>query len=310
MSREIARYPGRGVEFNMVVLLIAGVGAIVAGLLAIWFGIPVKEFSFGNTLILAGVVGVCSGLLLIGLSLVVRQLKVIAQRLRVIEPETRLRDIGGPPLPAGSIADSDRDLSETGTPTSLRDPFSDRDAAANGSAGMPWRDEAAARERGRTAVTSPATLEPTEAEELTALQSKQRRNLLFTSSRRERERVQAREAEATSDRVPPPMPLESGVTKPEPHPSFDEAWPKVDRARRDPASSHAASPLAAAPHADANAAAKSEPESPQVTVVKSGVVDGMAYSLYSDGSIEAQMPEGMMRFASIDELRQHLDQRP
>ena len=33
------------------------------------------------------------------------------------------------------------------------------------------------------------------------------------------------------------------------------------------------------------------------------------YSLYSDGSIEAQMPEGMVRFASIDELRAHLDQR-
>ena len=48
----------------------------------------------------------------------------------------------------------------------------------------------------------------------------------------------------------------------------------------------------------------------RVTVLKSGVVDGMAYSLYSDGSIEAQMPEGMMRFASIDELRAHLDQRP
>ena len=46
------------------------------------------------------------------------------------------------------------------------------------------------------------------------------------------------------------------------------------------------------------------------SILKSGVVDGMAYSLYSDGSIEAQMPEGMMRFASIDELRTHLDQRP
>ena len=47
-----------------------------------------------------------------------------------------------------------------------------------------------------------------------------------------------------------------------------------------------------------------------MTVLKSGVVDGMAYSLYSDGSIEAEMPEGLMRFASIDELRVHLDQRP
>ena len=51
-------------------------------------------------------------------------------------------------------------------------------------------------------------------------------------------------------------------------------------------------------------------DQPAVTVLKSGVVDGMAYSLYSDGSIEAQMPEGMMRFASIDELRAHLDHRP
>ena len=46
-----------------------------------------------------------------------------------------------------------------------------------------------------------------------------------------------------------------------------------------------------------------------MTLLKSGEVDGMTYSLYSDGSIEAQMPEGMMRFASIDELRTHLDQR-
>jgi hypothetical protein len=55
-------------------------------------------------------------------------------------------------------------------------------------------------------------------------------------------------------------------------------------------------------------AARNE-DQPPVTVLKSGVVDGMAYSLYSDGSIEAQMPEGMMRFASIDELRTHLEQR-
>jgi len=58
------------------------------------------------------------------------------------------------------------------------------------------------------------------------------------------------------------------------------------------------------------AIARPMPEPAPVTVLKSGVVDGMAYSLYSDGSIEAQMPEGMMRFASIDELRAHLDQRP
>ena len=67
---------------------------------------------------------------------------------------------------------------------------------------------------------------------------------------------------------------------------------------------------AGAAEADRAAPAPRSEDQPQVTVLKSGVVDGMAYSLYSDGSIEAQMPEGMMRFASIDELRAHLDQRP
>jgi hypothetical protein len=32
----------------------------------------------------------------------------------------------------------------------------------------------------------------------------------------------------------------------------------------------------------------------------------MAYTLYSDGSIEAELPQGIMRFATIEELRNHL----
>ena len=44
-----------------------------------------------------------------------------------------------------------------------------------------------------------------------------------------------------------------------------------------------------------------------VSILKSGVVDGMAYTLYSDGSIEAQLPQGTVRFGSITELRNHLE---
>ena len=44
-----------------------------------------------------------------------------------------------------------------------------------------------------------------------------------------------------------------------------------------------------------------------VSVLKSGVVDGMAYTLYSDGSIEAQLPQGTLRFGSIAELRTHIE---
>ena len=51
------------------------------------------------------------------------------------------------------------------------------------------------------------------------------------------------------------------------------------------------------------------PEEPRVVaILKSGMIDGMAYTLYADGSIEAVLPTGTVRFASIDALRFHLEQ--
>jgi hypothetical protein len=108
---------------------------------------------------------------------------------------------------------------------------------------------------------------------------------------------------------------ESGEVSP---PTFDDAWPKPERPRAaeappqrrgGPAPPPSAEANGAADRADRYAPAARNEDRSSVTVLKSGVVDGMAYSLYSDGSIEAQMPEGLMRFTSIDELRAHLDQR-
>ena len=56
-------------------------------------------------------------------------------------------------------------------------------------------------------------------------------------------------------------------------------------------------------------AAASQDEAPSpVSVLKSGVVDGMAYTLFSDGSIKAELPQGTLRFGSITELRNHIEQ--
>jgi hypothetical protein len=44
-----------------------------------------------------------------------------------------------------------------------------------------------------------------------------------------------------------------------------------------------------------------------ISILKSGVVEGMAYSLYSDGSIEAELPQGILRFGSIEALRDHIE---
>jgi hypothetical protein len=148
--------------------------------------------------------------------------------------------------------------------------------------------------------------------------------MFASSSRKERERAEARAADGL---LPQPHDEPAEAAAPEvPPASFDAAWPKPDRARPpEPPAARRPSPPPPRPASTFEPAAPQPPappiaapppapeprpaEPPPVTVLKSGIVDGMAYSLYSDGSIEAQMPEGMMRFASIDELRAHLDQR-
>jgi hypothetical protein len=136
--------------------------------------------------------------------------------------------------------------------------------------------------------------------------------LLFSStSRKERERAEARGSEPlsldllSSDIRPRPPKVPPVETAEPPPAAFEDAWRKAAPATpsESPLQRRGRMPPTPTEVSDAHE------DKPEVVVLKSGVVDGMAYSLYSDGSIEAQMPEGMMRFASIDELRAHLDQR-
>ena len=286
----------------MVVLLVAGIGLLLAGLLAIGYGIPINEFGFGNTLIVAGTVSACTGIAMVGLWAAVRELKKVARAL-------------GPGIPA------DVTLMAATAGVAPRIPAlateSAGDAVTAPPSPAPWHEETASRDRERS--EGPAATESAEA----APALKPRRNLLFSSSsRKERERAQARTAEPSMDpgSAAAAAPPAAGPSEPPPA-SFEEAWPKPERARtadapplprrdRAPSTFAEAGAGAAAGNRHPPAAASPSEEQPAITVLKSGVVDGMAYSLYSDGSIEAQMPEGMMRFASIDELRTHLDQRP
>jgi len=101
--------------------------------------------------------------------------------------------------------------------------------------------------------------------------------------------------------------------------NFDALWPKRppkggSQGRQDmerspppynerPAGSDARQPVESPPVQRGE-----EPRS--VGILKSGVVDGMAYTLYADGSIEAQLPQGTVRFGSIAELRAHIENNP
>ena len=294
-------------------LLLAGIGLLLAGLAAIAFGIPVKEFSFGNTLIFTGTVTVCTGMVMLGLWMVVRELRTIARRLAAGNPlqaRAGAKPSGG--MSTKQVAESDGLAFNLDQPGPERAREAESAAPPSGPAPAPWLEEATARERVRHDAPPAPLPEPA---------ARPRRNLLFSSSsRKERERAEERTAEpsAADLRVgstiapPPPRPAE---TAPGP---LQDAWPQPERSRiadalpqrrSGRAPSTFTEPGAAPPAVELPPPVAPDEILPPVTVLKSGVVDGMAYSLYSDGSIEAQMPEGMMRFASIDELRAHLDQR-
>jgi hypothetical protein len=292
----------------MFVMLIAAIGLVLAGLLAIAYGIGV-QLSTGNTLIIAGVIGLCTGMIMLGLWMTVRELKNIARRLGAGVPEARGEAMGRPVLPVAATRDSapaDGDFLAAEQPGGSG-PFSPAAAPFVPAAPPPWQNEAVLRDH---PIPEPMHPEPPPSA------SKPKRNLLFSStSRKERERAQTRSGEPLPpDLLSPDLRSRSPIAPlddpAEPPPaSFEDAWPKAERARPGETAPQRRSGRMPPTLAEANGGPEHAEDRPEVTVLKSGVVDGMAYSLYSDGSIEAQMPEGMMRFASIDELRAHLDQR-
>ncbi|WP_342723055.1 DUF308 domain-containing protein [Bradyrhizobium sp. B097] len=293
----------------MVGLLVVGVGLVVAGLAAIGLGIPYKEFSVGGALITTGVTGVCTGAIVLALAAILRELQVIARRLEPGVAGARAE------IPLAS-ATSPRNTPEDPVFPPPREPKVAAPPSpvppSASTAPPPWHDEIPPR--GAPGVAPPPAPggAPPEGEA-----TPKRRNLLFSSSRKERERAQGRIAEPlTPDLLSPELRPDPAAAAEPASATFDDAWPKAERPRSvDVAPRRTPRPSTFGETQSAGTAPSSghpppPQEQPPVTVLKSGVVDGMAYSLYSDGSIEAQMPEGMMRFASIDELRSHLEQRP
>jgi hypothetical protein len=115
------------------------------------------------------------------------------------------------------------------------------------------------------------------------------------------------------DRGAAPAPSEPKLeTKPEPVPEQREPAPE----KREPALDMPLPPIPARPRETRPATERRMPEILRKpiaergpTILKSGVIDGMPYTLYADGSIEAQLPHGMVKFASVDALRAHLEKQ-
>ena len=310
-----------------VLLYIVGAIAIMAGTAMIGFGIPINEFSFGNTLISAGVTAFMSGLVILGLGAVVAQLHRVAEALaarplrapKALEPfdpaatsrSTLAARVPFPPKPK-------LDLRETGQPEA-EPPSHELPAEA----GM---------------IAEPHLPNPAEAHvEATDLASASPNVSLGANGsgvgRKPHEPLQDAGWRAPRP-MPPPLTPQTNF--------FESMWPAAEP--RQP-KLHGEQKFEARPEGktEGRYEAKSEfgpeprsesesdlgfesgseptPEAPApresemaktgerraVAILKSGVVDGMGYTLYVDGSIEAELPQGTLRFASINELRSHLE---
>ena len=129
----------------LVVMLIAGIGLLLAGLLMVGFGIQL-DLSLGNTLILTGAIGACTGIMMLGLWTVVRELRDIGRRL-------------GPAIRSGRAETASAALTATSGDQAPEDGgFAPEDAQGEPGAAPPWRDrgrqDPAADHRGAAAQSN------------------------------------------------------------------------------------------------------------------------------------------------------------
>ena len=280
----------------MIALLLAGAVVFCAGVLAIVFGIPIKEFSFGNTMILCGAVVSSTGLILMGLGILAREMKQLSSRLGTASTreEAELAEIMVAEVPAPEPAMPDEPRPAPRAPGNSDFLFS--------------RDEPMARETDSEFDFPPPSRTPSfpplpERPEPPAPPAERpKRDFLFSSRRRK----------TPAPETTPDADMQAEAVQRRDDDLFEPPWAQSERpAPENGLADEPRHPLRPQRRFTQPPRREEPPrrEQPEVSVVKSGVVDAMAYSLYSDGSIEAQLPEGTVRFESIEELRAHLDRR-
>ena len=293
-----------------VLLFVVGAIAAMVGVGMVGYGIPINEFSFGNTLIVAGTTAVVGGLIVIAIGAAVGncsgsprrwrrarrcgpagQSKCLNRRLARARPrcraEFRFRPSRNPRRLSAKRSRSPKRPSKTTRPLPRRrrceirigrSPWS-RNSNSRNTRMFRYRRNNRCPRRPRSSGTSRRRLRRSATMLFRWPEcARSRPSMRLGVRRRRRSRWSANLSRAISmpcGRRNPGRRNARSLTRPKPEPKPD---------------------LAPVPAPEA----PSEP----VAILKSGVVDGMAYTLYVDGSIEAELPQGTLHFASINELRE------
>ena len=308
-------------------LLILGAVIAAAGVVLIGPGLPFGGRDYDPSIVTPGAVAIVGGLILIGLALAVRVLGRIEKALAA-------RPLPHPVLQEDAVAPA---IEEPAAAAPARIPFPPKPVAEPAPPPAPAvatarvLPEDAALERLREKFPTLVRLENAPVVEDADVSLSPKPSVRADEAVAEANNAVAQQSNgAAPARIEPRLEVQARpVSRPERAKNFEAFWPKKQRPGREAPAPAVQPPAAQQPPAPAvepvltpepvqfqfrepapePRPAAPAPEAPAtVSILKSGVVDGMAYTLYSDGSIEAQLPRGTLRFGSITELRIHIEQ--
>jgi hypothetical protein len=288
-------------------LLVLGILLSAAGGALIAFAILINELPGATTQIFAGTVAVVGGLVLVGLSAVVSELARITAALKGAQTVAQLTRFADRAVAEANARDAIKETAKASEGTAVATAAA---AIAPQTPSSPALADVSASAIERLRASIPRSDKaPAEAENVVPL-SPNGQHVAAHVVAAHAAHVEAMPRSAGAAAVETREPNLDFLFRPRPprsnsQPPFESLWPTRPAPPADVQQEVARVP--AAPHAAAVAEAQ-EPAPPRsATILKSGVVDGMAYTLYADGSIEAQLPQGTVRFGSIAELRSHIE---
>jgi hypothetical protein len=348
-----------------IIFVILGAVTTVIGVVMVASGVPVREFSFGNTLIVAGTVAGVGGLIVVAVGAAILQLRQIAESLQARLPASgRGNDLsemlasGGRSVTPPARAPLPPKMKPTEPSERGFDPpvfGTDAEEGSRNPFAPMTREESPVPAELEDAPPPPLSRAPSFAPP--AMQSAPSRQAGLAPAPPPRQGGFAqRPGEPPFDafaepapsampsapmlpkmdppnlppprpeprdggwRAPPPQPPRSPEPKAQDAKGFDTMW-SGQRAPKPPIAKPPGSPPmpprpemppveTRQPDMLPRAEPQMRPETQAAAILKSGIVDGMGYTLYVDGSIEAELPQGTVRFASIADLRSHLEKSP
>jgi len=290
------------------VMTLGGIALAVLGLLIAFAGMPDRAagLGLGSDLIQTGASIFAGGLVVAALGQVLKALRDVADRVEeagfgLSGPRQSLNDERSDrapmPLPrASAAAASQDDFAETPAAPPVREPRSSRAPQPEPRAARQPEPRPQPRGQTRPAPQQDQNFSEPQQDEDFADDFPQEQQAPRPEPRWMRTQAETANRQQAAGTIPLQSSRNSRAT-----PAAPAAHPRREAAAAPQPKAFESEQRRRAPAPQPEEADHGEP-----TVVRSGIIAGMAYTLYSDRSIEAELPAGTVRFGSIEELQEHV----